>query len=130
MDVNIQAFIEQAPLVVQGGNVYVAGSLFVSGVLYALSSNGDLLWQEPLDGPPTGSPLLHNGAIYIATQAGSLYAFETDRVLQEDSDGGAGLVRVEPFAPTSGNFTRSGGNAQGTNSVRGPSCNSSRGPSS
>jgi cysteine-rich repeat protein len=128
-EVSIQAFIDKAPLVVEGGNIYVAGSLFESGLIYALSSSGDVLWSEPLDGPPTGSPILHNGAIYIATQTGSLYAFETDRVAQEDVDGGTGLVRVEPFSPTSGNFTRSGGNAQGTNSVRGPSCNHSSGPS-
>jgi outer membrane protein assembly factor BamB len=57
--------------------VYVAD---LSGLLYAFDAqSGEPLWRYlEGDGAITGTPLVLNGAIYFATEAGSVFSVQTE----------------------------------------------------
>ena len=50
-----------------------------TGVAYAVDiTNGQEVWRKTLDSPITTTPALGDGVIFFATEAGTVYAFETD----------------------------------------------------
>lgn len=53
--------------------LYVGG---YDGVLYALSTGGELLGQEPLGGPIVGGPAVVDGVVLVGSSDGKLYALE------------------------------------------------------
>ena len=70
---------------VWSGPRLVDGMLYfgdLNGNFYKLdASNGNEVWRigsEVLDGPITGSPLVEDGSIYIPTEAGTLFAYDTE----------------------------------------------------
>lgn len=70
---------------VWSGPQLVDGMLYfgdLNGNFYKLdASNGNQVWRinnEEMDGPITGSPLVQDGSIYIATESGTLYAYDTE----------------------------------------------------
>jgi len=63
-----------APVLGSDGTIYV----LVAQRLMALSPEGRMLWELPLQGAFGGSPALApDGTIYIATQEGAIYAVQT-----------------------------------------------------
>jgi cysteine-rich repeat protein len=94
-----------APVVDFSYRVFIADE---AGNLYALLLlTGDLLWQMSFVGTPAGSPLVTDGGVFLATQAGQVHAFER-----------GGLA-----APTSW-WSRQGANAKGNSHT--PSCQNQR----
>ncbi len=56
-------------------------TLFVGGydrVLYALTTNGELKWQEPVGGHIVGSPTVVDGVVLVGADDGKVYAFERE----------------------------------------------------
>jgi hypothetical protein len=67
------------PVVAAGGTVYIASE---GGTLYALDSDGGILWEAQLPAAGVGSPALDaEGKIYVADKAGSLSVFTPDGML-------------------------------------------------
>jgi outer membrane protein assembly factor BamB len=63
-----------APVLGSDGTIYVVGAQR----LIALSPEGRMLWELPLQGSFGGSPALApDGTLYIATQEGAIYAVQT-----------------------------------------------------
>lgn len=58
------------------GNIYVGSG---SGKVMALDLSGKQKWEYPVNGKPTGSPLIGaDGTIYVASDNGQLYAINPD----------------------------------------------------
>lgn len=55
--------------------IYVGG---YDSILYALSTDGDPLWQEPVGGSVVGSPVLADGMVLVGAGDGILHAFDTE----------------------------------------------------
>ncbi len=56
-------------------------TLFVGGydrVLYALTTKGELKWQEPVGGHIVGSPIVVDGVVLVGADDGKVYAFERE----------------------------------------------------
>ncbi len=67
---------------VYGAPAYADGTLYIGGydgILYALSTGGNLKWQEVVgDGQPiVGGPVVVNGMVLVGSSDGNMYAFET-----------------------------------------------------
>lgn len=70
---------------VWSGPQLVDGMLYfgdLNGNFYKIdASNGDEVWRitsAEMDGPITGSPLVQDGSIYIPTESGTLFAYDTE----------------------------------------------------
>jgi ABC-type dipeptide/oligopeptide/nickel transport system permease subunit len=48
--------------------------------VYAIDSEGNVLWEEPLAGKPVGWPAMESGYLYISDKSGTLYAFTEEGI--------------------------------------------------
>jgi outer membrane protein assembly factor BamB len=50
----------------------------MNGMVYAFdAASGDAAWEFNANSPVTGSPLVHDGTIYIATEGGEVFTLDT-----------------------------------------------------
>lgn len=64
-----------SPPVIAGDTIYLGG---YDGQLYALSMNGNLIWQEPFEGSIVGSPAVAGGKIVVGSADHYVYAIDAD----------------------------------------------------
>ena len=57
---------------VDGDMVYLGG---YDSILYALSQDGDLIWEERVGGAIVGGPVVAEGMVLVGSSDGNLYAF-------------------------------------------------------
>jgi outer membrane protein assembly factor BamB len=65
---------------------FADNTLFVGGydgILYALSTDGELLWEERVEGPIVGSPTVADGTVLVGSTDGDVYAFDIAEGLLE-----------------------------------------------
>lgn len=63
-----------APAVTEDA-IYVGG---YDSILYSLTRNGDLQWQEPVGGAIVGGPVVADGVVLVGSGDGSLYVFDVE----------------------------------------------------
>ncbi len=56
--------------------LYIGG---YDGILYALTTEGNLIWEERVDGPIVGSPFLTEDTILVSSADGHVYAFDKSK---------------------------------------------------
>lgn len=79
------------PVVSAEGTIYVNGQMG----LYALATDGTLLWQAPIDPEPFGAPALaSDGTIYVTQEDGSLSAFSQQGTLVWQVPGQKGIAAI------------------------------------
>ncbi len=80
---DIKAALVASPAILPDGNLVIGN---INGGLYVINSrNGDIVHSVELDGGIWSKPTIAGDAIYVGTQAGSVYKLNTDLVIQSGS---------------------------------------------